>query len=37
MERREREQEEKRKAEDEQIRREIRKAITFKAQPNPFG
>lgn len=36
VERREREQEEKRKAEDEQIRREIRKATTFKANPNPF-
>lgn len=35
-ERKEREQEERRKAEDVQIRREIRKATTFKAKPNPF-
>lgn len=25
------------KNEEEEIRREIRKATTFKAQPNPFG
>lgn len=25
------------KREEEEIRREIRKATTFKAQPNPFG
>lgn len=37
MERRELEQEEKRKAEDEEIRREFRKASTFKANPNPFA
>lgn len=37
MERREREQEEKRKAEDEHIRKEIRKGTTFKAKPNPFA
>lgn len=36
-ERREKEIEEKRKVEDEQIRREIRKATTFKASPNPFA
>lgn len=36
-ERREKEQEERRKIEDEQIRREIRKATTFKASPNPFS
>lgn len=35
-ERKEREQEEQRKAEDERIRKEIRKATTFKAHPNPF-
>lgn len=35
--RKEREQEERLKAEDEQIRREIRKATTFKANPNPFS
>lgn len=37
VERREKEQEEKRKADEEQIRREIRKATTFKARPNPFS
>lgn len=37
LERREREKEEIRKAEDEHIRREIRKASTFKANPNPFA
>lgn len=36
LERREKEMEEKRKLEDEQIRREIRKATTFKARPSPF-
>lgn len=37
MERKEKEQEELRKLEDEMIRREIRKAATFKANPNPFS
>lgn len=36
-ERREIEEIECKKCEEEEIRREIRKATTFKAQPNPFG
>lgn len=36
LEKKEKEEEEQRKIEDEKIRREIRKATTFKAHPNPF-
>lgn len=36
MERRERERDDRLKAEDEEIRKEIRKGTVFKANPNPF-
>lgn len=36
-ERKEKEEEERRRIEDEMVRREIRKATTFKANPNPFS
>lgn len=37
VERKEKELQERLKAEDEMIRREIRKGTTFKANPNPFA
>lgn len=36
MEHKEREREERQKAEDEEIRKEVRKGTVFKANPNPF-
>lgn len=36
LEKKKQEEEKQRQEEDERIRREIRKASTFKAQPNPF-
>lgn len=36
LERKQQEKEEEKKREEERIRRELRKATAFKAQPNPF-
>lgn len=37
LERKQKEEEELRQRSDEQVRRELRKATTFKARPNPFA